>query len=358
MEEDKESKNQPASPKRRRELRERGQVVKSQDVGAVALLAGGMVLLLILGPTFALSLIGGMEDSFREIGKIRADSPIELHTFVIFKEPFLLGMVIFLGAIFVVAVAVQIVQVGFQVTPKTLEPKWTKLNPINGIKQLFSVQKLVTTGLAIIKIVVISGFVYSAFAELSKQPIFLRAVDPIEIGIFERDALWALGWRLILVLTALSAIDYAYQKYKFEKDNRMSNHELKEEFKQMEGNPEIKKKIRSKMRSISLRRMMENMSDATIVITNPTHYAVALRYVRGETEAPVMMAKGARRIARRIREAALNYHIPIMENPQLARGLYKHGQIDQPIPPLYYQAVASILAQLYRRGYRVLESAE
>jgi flagellar biosynthesis protein FlhB len=196
-------------------------------------------------------------------------------------------------------------------------------------------------------------FAMAAFEELMLHKVFIGPVDPKELGQFYATAAWAVGWRILVALMLISTLDLLYQRWQYAQDNRMSFQEVRDENKQSDGNPEMKMKMRGAARkNVSMRRMMENMTDTTIVITNPTHYAVGLKYKRDETATPIMMAKGMNRNARKFRERAVELDIEVLENVELAQGLYKHGQVGKPIPALYFQAVAQILAELYRRGYR------
>jgi flagellar biosynthetic protein FlhB len=259
-----------------------------------------------------------------------------------------------MGTIALTAIMVNLVQSGpMWIADKLLEQGTSRLNPFTGIKNFFSLRKTVTTAQAILKLSLISVFAYAAVKELQESAVFSRPVNVEELGSFFLLAAWAVGWRVLLALLILGTVDYLYQRWQYEKDNRMSLQDVKEEVKQSEGSVETRRRRRGimfKMRS--MRRQLEDMSSATIVVTNPTHYSVALRYERGVTTTPIVVAKGIRLNALRIRERAAELGVATMENVPLARGLYKHGQVGEPIPPLYYQAVAQILADLFRRGYR------
>ncbi len=205
-----------------------------------------------------------------------------------------------------------------------------------------------------IKLLVITVFAYAAVKELWEAPVFSRPINVSELGAFYQQAAWAVGWRVILALAIISVLDYLYQKWQYEKDNRMTLQEVKDELRQSEGSSEVKARQRGIMRkNRSMRRQLENMSSATIVVTNPTHYAVALRYEREVTPAPIIIAKGVRLNAQAIKQKAAELGVPTEENVALARGLFKHGQVGEPIPPLYFQAVAQVLADLFRRGYKM-----
>lgn len=348
-------KNLPASTKRRSELQRKGQMPRSQELGTVAQFGVGLFGVMIIGPILAMGMAGVMSGSFKQVqlqSGISGLSPIGASWTWVFS----IG--IFLVVLTATAVMAQVAQIGIVIAEEALTPRWNKLNPINGLKQLFSIRRAVTSAQALVKLTIVVLFAIAAGRDLVNADVFMRPVTVMELGSFLISIAWQIGWRVLMAAFVIAMVDYLYQLWQFERDNRMSIDEYKEEHKQQEGSPEIKRKRQQLMKRRSVRRMLEDMKDNTIVITNPTHYAIALRYKRGETPVPVMMGKGVRRIALRLREEALRCHVPIIENPPLARGLYKHGQVGEPIPEIYYQAVAAILAQLFRRGYRATEAPE
>ncbi len=353
-----EDKELPATPKRRSEIREKGQVVKSMDVTNTVLLAAALGVLLLLGAEIATRMSVMMEQVFRQVQVVDLEYDIVVQGSRLMPYELFLTMTIFFVLVFLAILCVQFAQVGFNFSTHAMEPKPEKLNPIGGLKRLFSLRKLVESLTSVLKLVVILVFCYAVVDELMKSEVFLRPVNIIELGTFMRDIAWGLGWRVLVALTAIAILDYGYQKWQFEKDNKMSHQEVKDEFKQTEGNPEVKRKMKSMHMGKSLKRMYEDTADATVVITNPTHYAVALKYVKGETSAPFVLAKGMRMIALRLREIAETNGIPIIENPPLARGLYKTTRIGESIPVDFYRSVAAILAKLLKRGYGNREGAQ
>ena len=241
-----------------------------------------------------------------------------------------------------------VAQFGFLFTTKVLIPKFEKLNPIKGLKNLFSVKKIVEGVKTTLK-VFIAFFVgfkifFSFFSEMPK----------LELMDFFNQIRWLEGKVVLIVLSMLAVffvfaiIDFIYQRYSYKKSLRMSKQEIKDELKQTEGNPEIKAKIRQLQREMAKKRMMSEVPKADVVITNPTHYAVALRYDKTKDEAPRVIAKGVDNLAIKIKEIAREAGVMIVENPSLARELYKLVDIDEVIPPKLYKAVAEILAYVYR----------
>lgn len=348
-----EDKSLPASTKRRQELRRKGQVPRSQEIGAVAQVWIGLFGILFIGPILASGLAGVMSGCFKQV---QLQSGVSGISYIGASWTWALYIGGFMIALAATAFFIQVSQVGLIIAEEALEPKWGKLNPLNGLKQLFSLRRAVTAIQAIVKLTIVVLFAVAAGKDLVHADVFMRPVTVMELGSFLVSIAWQIGWRVLMAAFVIAAVDYLYQIWQYERDNRMSIDEYKDEHKQQEGSPEVKRKRHQLMKRRSVRRMLEDMKDNTIVITNPTHYAIALRYKRGETPVPVMTGKGVRRIALRLREEALRQHVPIIENPPLARGLYKHGQVGEPIPELYYQAVAGILAQLFRRGYRASEA--
>ncbi len=315
--------------------------------------AVGLFGLLWLGPTLAGGLGGFMANCFKQV---QLQSSISGITPVGSSWSWLMALAGLFAFLVISALTTQIAQVGFTLADKALEPKWGALNPLTGITRLFSLRRGVSAVQALFKLGIVVLFTGAAGKDLVKADVFMRPVTVMELGNFLITIAWAIGWRVLLAAMVIATIDYLYQHWQFERDNRMSLDEIKDELKQQEGSPEIKRKRRQMMLRRSLRRMLEDMKDSTIVITNPTHYAIVLKYKRGETSVPIMTGKGMRLIALRLREEATRLHVPIIENPPLARGLYKHGNVGESIPPIYYQAVAGILAQLFRRGYRATEA--
>lgn len=355
-----EEKNLPASAKRRQDLRDRGQVPKSQDITTAAIMIGGLAGILILGSWIGQSVAQTMAQSFQTMGRNPVFQNPELALQVMNSHQIILITFVFIVSIAAIAAFTQIAQVGFLLTTTPLEPNLNKINPLSGLKNMFSPKKLVTNIFAVIKLFIICSFAYAAFRQLMSSDIFTRPCNVRELLSFMLQATWSIGWRVALGIGIIALIDFIYQRFRYEKDNRMSFDEVRDEMKQTEGSPELKNRRRGLMRRKrkSFRRSLEDVADATIIITNPTHYAVALKYVRGEDSVPIVLAKGIRRNALMIREVATKNAVPITENRELARGLYKHSEIDEPIPALYYQAVANVLAQLYRRGFRQNESPQ
>lgn len=248
----------------------------------------------------------------------------------------------------IVSIASNMLQFKFKVTAKPLRPKFSKLNPISGFKRMFSAEKLMELLKSILKVVLISALVYSTIKDdwvylykFYEMPLN-QAIELIGNIVIN------LGLKISLFFLVIAFSDFAYQKYKFHKDVKMTKQEVKDEYKNAEGDPQIKGKIRQKMREVSQRRMMQDVPKADVVITNPTHFAVAIRYDAETGGAPVVLAKGADYLAQKIKAIAKEHGVQMVENRPLARMLYANVEVGQEIPPELYQAVAEVLAMVYK----------
>ena len=257
------------------------------------------------------------------------------------------------GAAMIAGIAINLLQVGFLFTTKPLGIKLSKINPISGFKRMFSIKTIVDLVKSFLKITVLGFIAYSDYTSMMNDfPGYIgRDVHTAFIRIMQTAFLTALKMCLAMIFIALA--DFLYQWWKYEKDIKMTKQEVKDEMKMMEGDPQIKGKIKAKQRQMSMMRMMSRIPEADVVITNPTHYAVVLKYDEGLGSAPVVTAKGQDFIAQRIREAAREHNIEIVENPPLAQALYSMCEIDDEIPADLYQAVADILVYVYKQKGKV-----
>ncbi|WP_353661977.1 flagellar biosynthesis protein FlhB [Hydrogenimonas sp. SS33] len=239
-------------------------------------------------------------------------------------------------------------QFGFVFTTKPLVPDLTKIDPIKGMKNLFSLKKAVESIKVTVKVGAVFAVAFSIFLSFIKELVSVsRSPLPQQLA-WLSDRAMVLAAVMLVLLMVLALIDLVFVRYNYFKGLRMSKQEIKDEMKQMEGNPEIKAKIRQIQMEMARKRMLAEVPNADVVITNPTHFAVALRYKEGEGGAPKVVAKGADLIALKIREIAREHHVQIVENPPLARELYRSVEVDQEIPERFYQAVAEVLAFVYR----------
>jgi flagellar biosynthetic protein FlhB len=345
---DDQAKTEKPTPKRRTKVRSEGSVAKSADLNSAVVLTIASLMLIWFGARLFEGLMQIMRGLFREMGstEIRIDA---LPTYLAHGswQISLLLAPLFLG-VMAAGLAVNIGQVGFKVTGKAAYPKLSRVSPIQGFKRLFSVRSFVELAKSLLKLAIIGGVVYLSIADklddvysLSDMPVEVLA--PI-VGIL-------LGRVFLIVslsLLVIGALDFAYAKYEYEKSLKMTKEEVKEESRQSEGDPKVKSKIREIQFKSAFRRMMKRVPEADVVITNPTHLAVALRYDRAKSAAPVVVAKGARKVAERIKKIAQEHGIPIIENKPLAQVLFKTVDIGMEIPMDLYKAVAEVLAYVYR----------
>ena len=242
---------------------------------------------------------------------------------------------------------ISVIQVGWKVTGKPLQPKFDKFNPINGFKRIFSKDSIFELIKSILKIFVIIYVAYTSIRGNAQDIFILYEIPLMQAIMLCGTVIINAGLKISLVYLVIGLADFIYQKYRFNEDMKMTKQEVKDEFKNTEGNPEIKGRQRQRMREASRRRMMQDVPKADVVITNPTHFAVAIKYDAETSKAPVVLAKGEDYLAQKIKEAAREHHIEIVENKPLARMLYANVDIGQEIPPELYQAVAEILAMVY-----------
>ncbi len=240
------------------------------------------------------------------------------------------------------------IQNRFRTASEALTPNWERLNPVSGVQRLLSMRSAVPTVLGIIKLTVIVMLSYSVVKNVLSDPIFFTAVSPARIAQFLAESSMKITVRVGVVLMLIAAVDYAYQFWQTNRDLMMTKQELKDEVKSNEGNPQIKALLRKKRNRLTVRKMLAEVPKADVVVTNPTHLAIALRYDRKTMRAPKIVAKGARLNALRIREIAREHQVPIVENKPLARLMYKYGRVDGEIPAQLYAAVAEVLAWVYR----------
>ncbi|MDU7212720.1 fused FliR family export protein/FlhB family type III secretion system protein [Clostridium sp.] len=344
----KEEKTEEATPKKKSEARKKGQVARSKDVGLAITMVTCTLVILLLSST----IVGNLKDTmiyFLQSGMLQDINEMSIKSIVItilLKAGLCILPVVI--PIMIAGIVASLMQTGFLLTGEPLKPKFSKLNPISGFKNMFSKKSFVDLlkNLAVVTVIGFIGFLYvrdnyDKILQISNTylPSLGGQVQDLVVGIF---------FQVSLVLVIIAAADYFVQFRFHQKDLRMTKQEIKEEYKQMEGDPQIKSKIKQKQREMATRRMMASVADATVVITNPTHLSIALKYEEGNNEAPKVVAKGADLVALKIKEVAKENDVPIMENKPLARMIYEQVDIDREVPQEMYQAVAEILAMVYK----------
>ena len=341
-------KTEEATPHRKQEVRKEGQVAKSSDLNAVANLLAVFLILMFGYRYFVEDLCSFISLALSE-GLLKSLTDSEL--LYIFTDASFF-MLKFLAPIFVVGLAAGLIanfgQVGFLYAPKAIKPKLSHLNPIEGFKRLFSKRALVELLKALLKIVAVGWVAFSLVRDSFEQlllTIYMGAFQVLQVfvGVLFKVAAGAVG-----VFLFIAIMDYIFQRYEFRMRIRMTKKEVKDEFKQTEGDPLLRSRVKEKQRELARQRMMHSVPEATVVITNPTHLAVALRYEKGKDAAPQVVAKGRGFIAQKIIELAREHGVPVIENKPVAQTLFKDVEIGQTIPPDLYKAVAEVLAMIYR----------
>ena len=347
-------KTEPATPKKLEDARKEGQVAKSREIAN----GFGLLFLFLILKFY----VGNMAERLLGIFPNMYDRMPQLVTFwrgfmpqtevkVIFKDMMLDVLIIILPILFIgfgVAFVCDVAQVGFKPTGKPMMPKLSKISPLAGVKRIFSINTLAELIKSILKIILIGYICYSYLRGKWSLLYMLYDVPLLQAIGLVAEIVTDLGIRVSIFYLVISFADLVYQRVKFSRDMRMTKQEIKEEYKQSEGDPQIKGKIRQKMREVSQRRMMQSLPQADVVITNPTHYAVAIKYDPKVAEAPMVLAKGEDFLAAKIKEVAREHHIEIVENKPLARMLYANVDVGQVVPPELYQAVAEVLAFVYQ----------
>ena len=340
---------EPATPHKREKVREEGRVCTSKDLSAAVEILTGLFGMAILGPLTCGILMELITFSVRFMGDatLLKDGWLYFVSWEAIKDYFFAWLP--LGALIALfAAATMICQVGFAMTGEPFKPNFGRLNPISGMKKIISLRSIVELLKGLLKSALFAIVIYTAIRNY--LPITSKTMQmPLELGSAAFwDMLWTLAMRLALMLLVMAFVEYMYQKWEFERSIRMSKQEIKEEYKQMEGDPQIKSKIRQKQRELAKNRMMADVPKADVVITNPTTLAIALLYDRELMGAPQVVAKGRGFLAQRIRELAQANKVPVIEDKPLAWALYENVEIGEEIPEDLYRGVAEILAMVYR----------
>lgn len=344
---DKDGKTEDATPKKLEDARKKGQVAKSQDLNA------GVSLLVF---TLSLGAIGNYLFknlySYMKLS-LGAEFQVEL------TEPFLRNLAVkniltyfslffpVAGIAIVVGVVVNLVQTGFLYTTDTLKPDIKKLNPIQGFKNIFSKKSMITLVKNLLKLVLVFYMTYNNLSKNIHKILKSGDIGLANLFFFFLAFLKEVTLNIIVVMFVLGVLDFVLEKREHKKNLMMTKDEIKEEYKQMEGSQEIKAARKQRQREMAMGRMMTGVEESTVVVTNPTHLAVAIRYDRDQDGSPVLMAKGAEHIAGKIKERAEDFHIPIIENKPVARALYSQVEVGDNVPADLYQAVAEVLVIVY-----------
>lgn len=343
-----EDRTEPATQRRREDARNEGRVAQSNDLNAALVMITAIYVIRAMGP-FVIQLTKSMmQTSFAGFGKtdLTVNNIASVLSGYALKGVLLfLPIVVAVGAVGFVA---SVMQVGMKIATKSITPDFTRIDPIKGITRMFSVRSAVELLKSILKIVIVGAIVYSFLKnEFSNLPNLAEASFGESLS-YTANLCWRLLTRSCLAFLVLSVLDYMYQRYQHETSLKMTKQEVKEEYKRLEGDPQIKARIKQRQIEMARKRSLKDVPSADVVITNPTHIAVALKYDSEKMSAPVVVAKGQRLLAERIKSIADAAGVPIVENVPVARALYKNVDVGQQVPSELYRAVAEILAYVYR----------
>ncbi len=343
-----EDKTEDPTPHRRREARKRGQVMKSMEMNSAVNMLGMVFFFVLFWRYFYQGLTSMLTHYLRDVlntgideASMNALARFSLEQYLMLTAPFL-AVALFLGLL------ANVMQVGFLVSTEVIKPQANRINPVEGFKRIFSRRSLFEMVKAVLKVVIVGAVSY----------LFLRGELPVLLLLLGQEVsvvtsltgrvIMGLGFRVAGVFLFLALLDFIYQRYEHNKNLKMSRREVKEEYKQLEGDPYIRSKQKERQRAISQERSIAQVPEATVVVTNPTELAVALKYNEKEDHAPVVVAKGAGLLAKKIRETAREHDVPVIQNPPVARILFAQAELGEEIPADLYQAVAEILAMVYR----------
>jgi flagellar biosynthetic protein FlhB len=353
MAEDAGDKTEAPTPRRRQEAREQGNIARSPDLTAAVLLIGTMMLLHYTGGP----LVGALKALLTEtlspasLGDVTLPSPVQM--FIRITLGVAVAMAPLMGGVMLLAVAVNIAQVGFQLNTKKLEPNLGGLNPLKGLGKMFGGTSAMSLAMSLLKLALVATVAYSAVHGRLHQIIAVQQLTYMQIFGLGMEITYSIAIRIGVLLLVLAVIDYVYQRIRIERELRMTKQEVKEEMRRMDGDPLIKQRRRQLAQQMAQKKLKKDVPTADVIVTNPTHYAVALKYDADSMNAPRVVAKGGDYMAKRIREIAIEHGIPILERPPLARSLYRLCEVGQEIPEQFYSAVAEILAYVYELSGKI-----
>lgn len=346
-------KTEKATPKKRQDTRKKGQVAKSNDVTAAFIILGIFIFLWFSGSFVIDRLMTIVRHSYQEfLNWELTEKNVEILFLTVLQEA-VITVAPILVIVLVFGIGANLMQVGILFTGEPLKIDFKKLDPIKGAKKIFSAKALVELGKSVLKITFISFVVGGIIWSKKEEVLYLSQKSVGQAAAFIGDTLILIGMAVGVTLVVLSVLDYIYQKHDHEKEIKMSKKDVKDEHKNIEGDPQIKSKIKQKQKEMSQRRMMEEVPKADVVVTNPTHYAIALKYDKEKSDAPIVVAMGVDQIALNIRRIAKANDVVQVENKPLARGLYAQSEIGEVIPAEFFQAVAEVLAYVYKLNNQV-----
>ncbi|MEX0936806.1 MAG: flagellar biosynthesis protein FlhB [Pirellulales bacterium] len=347
-------KSHDATPYRRQQAREQGQVAYSQDLGSAVLLLVALLIIMMQGPDAVRFLIALMR---RQLG---GDAVLATNrdAIVVQWNGLLAGLtqvlLPFFGMVLVAAVLCSVLQIGFLFVPQRVSPDLARISPLKGLGRLFSLTSAVRLGFGLFKVAVIAAVVAACLYDRWEAILATAAMRPVQIAVFLAELTVWTCLKIAMALVVLALLDYGYQRWKHQRDLRMTTQEVREEMRNLHGDPQILARRRAVQRQLALHRLSDTVPKADVVVTNPTELAVAIQYVPDKMAAPIVLAKGAGVLAQRIRRLALENNVPIVEKKPLAQALYRDVEVNRPIPDTLYGAVAEVLAYVYQlKGKRM-----
>jgi flagellar biosynthetic protein FlhB len=337
-----------ATPHRREEAREQGQVAFSQDLGSAALLMLGASLLLMMGGGLMEFCAKVMRHYLADVGDLHATQETMLHDWLELAGPLAMVLLPILGLMMLGGVLSSIMQVGFLWLPDKLAPDISRVSPMAGLKRIFSLAGTARLGFGLVKVLVVSCVSIAVLWMRWDDVVRSTSLDMPQFATFLVDICLKTVLWIGFVLLILAVLDYGLQRWKYEQDLKMTHQEVREEMKNIQGDPQVVARRRAIQRQLVMNRISSSVPKADVVVTNPTELAIAIQYDPDEMAAPVVVAKGAGVLAQRIRRLALENNIPVVERKPLAQMLYKEVDINKPIPADAYAAVAEVLAYVYQ----------
>ncbi|MBX3747523.1 MAG: EscU/YscU/HrcU family type III secretion system export apparatus switch protein [Verrucomicrobiae bacterium] len=346
-------KTEQPTPRRLEDAWKKGQFARSTEIQTVFVLGAGFLALLFTSREIWRILSVAVGSTLGHLHEVPL-TPVAMHGHVV-STAVALGQCLWpiMAATILGGLLAGGIQSRFRTAPEALEAKWERLSVVSGFKRVFSIHSTVTAGIALLKLTVIVALTAQVIRGVLDDPIFTAMVDVQRINLFMADSARKIILRVLFALMVIAALDYGYQFWKNHRDMMMTRQEVKDEMKNTEGNPQVRAQQRRRRQGVNQRKMLMDVPQADVVVTNPTHLAIALRYDRRTMKAPRIVAKGSRLNALRIREVARQHQVPILEDKPLARLMFKHGRVGGEIPAQVFAAVAEVLAWVYRvNAYR------
>ena len=342
-----EEKTEQATPKKRQDARKKGQVAKSREVPSMAVLLAAVSSMAVFGSYMTHHLRLTMQSTWASLTLTDITVPqfLTMAQQIIFS--FLLILAPMLAVIFLTALLSNVLQVGFLLSTEAIRPKFSKISPLKGFTRLFSKQSVMELIKSLLKLALVGSVAYLSIRAEFKSLHFLGNMELNDIVAYTLATTFKIFIRITLAMILLVVIDFAFQRWDFQNQLKMTKQEVKDEMKSTEGDPQVKARIRGIQMQMARKRMMQEVPKADVVITNPTHFAVAIKYDGGQMGAPRVLAKGAGEVALKIKALAAKNNIPVVENKELARNLYAMVELGAEIPASLYQAVAEVLAYIY-----------